>query len=152
MITGVVLFAPQAFAAEHPELKPFPDAEKGMERFVVVLPEQTGAEETDFKVELIPGKTMLTDGVNQVRHGSAIEARSLQGWGYPFYEVTGPDTTMSTMMAAPEGGPQVEQFVAGKSLLVRYNSQLPIVVYAPQGYEIRYRIWTAGDTGKAVKK
>ena len=152
MITGFLLFTTQACAAVHPELKPFPAAEKGMERFVVVLPEKTRAEEVDFKVELIPGKTMLTDGVNQVRHGSTIEARPLKGWGYTFYEVTGQDTTMSTMMAAPEGNEKVEQFVSGTPLLIRYNSRLPIVVYAPEGYELRYRIWTAGDAGDAVKE
>ena len=152
IIVVLALFSVQACAAVHPELKPFPAAEKGMERFVVVLPEKTRAEEVDFKVELIPGKTMLTDGVNQVRHGSTIEARPLKGWGYTFYEVTGQDKTMSTMMAAPEGSEKVEQFVSGTPLLIRYNSRLPIVVYAPEGFEIKYRVWSAGDAVKAVKE
>jgi ecotin len=47
------------------------------------------------------------------------------------------------MMAVPEGHEQVEQFIVGKPLLVQYNSRLPIVVYAPEGYEISYRIWQA---------
>ena len=151
MIVFLALFSVQACAAVHPELKPFPAAEQGMERFVVVLPDKTRADEVDFKVELIPGKTMLTDGVNQMRHGSSIEARPLAGWGYTFYEVTGQDTTMSTMMAAPEGSEKIKQFVSGTHLLIRYNSRLPIVVYAPEGYEIKYRIWTAGDAGNADK-
>ena len=152
IIVVLALFSVQACAAIHHELKPFPAAEQGMKRFVVVLPEKTRAEEVDFKVELISGKTMLTDGVNQVRHGSTIEARPLKGWGYTFYEVTGQDTTMSTMMAAPEGSEKVEQFVSGAPLLIRYNSRLPIVVYAPEGYELRYRIWTASDAWNAIKK
>lgn len=151
MIVGLTLLSTQACSAVHPELKPFPAAEQGMERFVIVLAEKTRAEEVDFKVELIPGKTMLTDGVNQVRHGSTIEARPLKGWGYTFYEITGQDMMMSTMMAAPEGSEKVEQFVSGTPLLIRYNSRLPIVVYAPEGYEIRYRIWNAGDTEDAGK-
>jgi ecotin len=28
---------------------------------------------------------------------------------------------------------------------VRYNSKLPIVVYAPTDVEVRYRIWSASD-------
>ena len=36
--------------------------------------------------------------------------------------------------------------------LIRYNSRLPIVVYAPEGVEIRYRIWSAGPETKAVEK
>lgn len=152
MIAALSLFIAQPSAAEHPELKPFPEADKGMQRFVIVLPEKTRSEAVDFKVELIPGKTMLTDGVNQFRHGSSIEARPLKGWGYTFYEVIGQDTTMSTMMAAPEGSEKVEQFVAGTPLHIRYNSLLPIVIYAPEGYELKYRIWAAGDTGVAKMK
>lgn len=151
MIIVLTLFSVQACATIHPELKAFPAADHGMERFVVVLPEKTRAEEVDFKVELIPGKTLLTDGVNQVRHGSTIEARPLAGWGYTFYEVTGQDITMSTMMAAPEGSEKIEKFISGTPLLIPYNSRLPIVVYAPEGYEIKFRIWTAGNAGNAGK-
>jgi ecotin len=56
------------------------------------------------------------------------------------------------MMAAPEGSEKIKQFVSGTPLLIRYNSRLPIVVYAPEGYEIKYRTWTAGDAGNADKK
>ena len=133
-------------AAEHPQLKAFPPAKEGMERLVIVLPHKERGEEGDFKVELIPGKIMLTDGVNLVRLGTTIGPRPLKGWGYTYYEVTGRDIAMSTMMAAPEGAPKVKKFVKGKTLLIRYNSRLPIVVYVPRGYEIRYRIWSAPDT------
>jgi ecotin len=137
---------------EHPELKAFPAAKEGMERFVIVLPHKERGEEDDFKVELIPGKTMLTDGVNLMRVGMKIEARPLKGWGYTFYEVTGRGLGMSTMMAVPPGTPQVEKFVSGTPLLIRYNSRLPVVVYAPQGFEIRYRIWQAPTETKKAEK
>ena len=132
-------------APDHPELKAFSEAKDGQERFVIVLPEKSRDEEGAFEVELIPGKVMMTDGVNIVRHGSTVESRPLKGWGYTFYEVTGKDLAMSTLMAAPPGSKQVEKFVAGQSLKIRYNSRLPVVVYAPKGYEVRYRIWTAGE-------
>jgi ecotin len=132
-------------AAEHPELKAFPEAKDGMERFVIVLPEKERGEDDGFKVELIPGKTMLTDGVNQMRLGVSIEPHPLKGWGYTYYEVSGRDVAMSTMMAVPEGGKQVEKFVPGTSLFIRYNSRLPVVLYAPEGYEIRYCIWKASE-------
>lgn len=46
----------------------------------------------------------------------------------------------------------VKTFVAGTPLLVRCNSRLPIVVYAPTGYQVRYRIWHApADAEKAEK-
>lgn len=139
--------------AGHPELKAFPAAREGMERFVIVLPHKERGEEDDFMVELITGKTMLADGVNQMRLGNAIEPRILEGWGYTYYEVTGPAVVINTLMAPPEGAPMVERFVSAAPLHIRYNSRLPIVVYAPEGYEVRYRIWTASEaTGQAGKE
>jgi ecotin len=122
-----------------------------MERFVIELPDKSRSEEGRFKVELIPGRTMLTDGVNLVRLGATIEPRSLQGWGYTFYEVTGTGPAMSTMMAPPEGAPKTERFISGKPLLIRYNSRLPVVIYAPKGYEIRYRIWKGDSEMRRAK-
>ena len=129
----------------HPELKAFPVAEDGMQRFVIVLPHKERGEDSTFKVEIVAGKTMLTDGVNQLRLGNTIEAKPLEGWGYTYYELTGQDLVMSTMMAAPEDSQQVESFVSGKSILIDYNSRLPVVIYAPEGYEVRYRIWSTSD-------
>lgn len=151
-VIGLALFNFNACAAAHPELKAFPAAEEGMERFVIVLPDKTRGEEVDFKVELIPGKIMLTDGVNQMRHGTTIEPRPLKGWGYTYYEVTGQDVAMSTMMAVPEGTPKTEQFVPGSPLLIRYNSRLPIVIYAPHGYDVHYRVWSAEKTTEQAEK
>lgn len=151
-LIALTLFSLPAFAAEHPELKAFPAAADDMERFVIVLPDKDRGEESDFQVELIPGKVMLTDGVNLMRHGTTITPRPLVGWGYTYYEVTGQDVTMSTMMAAPEGTQKTEQFVAGTSLLIRYNSRLPVVVYAPGGFDVRYRIWTASGSPEQAER
>lgn len=149
---GLILFSVNGCAAVHPELKAFPAAKYGMERFVIGLPDKGRGEEADFRVELIPGKAMLTDGVNQMRHGTSIEPRPLVGWGYTYYEVIGQDVAMSTRMAVPEAGQKTEHLVPGTSLLIGYNSRLPIVVYSPKEYEVRYRIWTAGaTTGKAAR-
>lgn len=145
VVVGLALASASALAAGHPELKAFPPAGEGMQRFVIVLPDESARGEDNLKVELIVGKEMLTDAVNQVRLGASIERRTVEGWGYDYYEVVGSDLTVSTLMAAPEGAPQEKRFVTAAPLLVRYNSRLPIVVYAPAGYELRYRIWSAGD-------
>lgn len=145
IISMVAVLGLSAFGAEHPELEAFPAAKEGMERFVIVLPHKERGEEDNFKVELVVGKEMLTDGVNLIRLGNTIEPFTLKGWGYTFYEVTDSPVAMSTMMAVPEGTPRVKQFVAAPPLLVRYNSRLPIVIYVPKGYEVRYRIWKASE-------
>jgi ecotin len=144
---GLVIAQPKAV---HPELKAFPTAATGMTRFVITLTDKERGEDDSFKVELVAGKTLMTDGINKLRLGSSLEPRPLEGWGYTYYQVSGSDKVMSTLMAVPEGQQQVEQFVGGKPLLVRYNSRLPIVVYAPEGYEIHYRIWQAPTDFKSA--
>jgi len=152
LLICLVLFSVPAFGAEHPELKAFPVAKEGMERFVIVLAPVERNKEDSFKVEIIVGKEMLTDGVNLVRLGNTIEPHSLNGWGYTYYEVTGVSEIMSTMMAPPEGAPMVKKFVAASPLQVPYNSRLPIVVYAPAGYGVQYRIWKASEKLRKAEK
>src|SRR5262245_38884664 len=106
LILGLLILSVSTVNAEHPELKTFPAAQKGMERFVIVLPHKERGEEGFFKVELIVGKEMLTDGVNLVRLANNLEARPLEGWGYTYYEMTGPSKALSTRMAPPPGAPQ----------------------------------------------
>ena len=152
LIIGLVLLDVSAFGAQHPELKAFPPAKEGMERFVIVLPHKERGEEDSFKVEIIVGKEMLTDSVNIIRLGNTIETRVVEGWGYNYYEVTGASQALSTLMAPPEGSPMVKRFVTAPSLIISYNSRLPVVVFVPTGYEVRYRIWKASEiTGKAEK-
>ena len=152
LFIGSVVQSAAVFASGHPELKAFPSAEDGVERFVIVLPHKERGEEDAYRIEIIVGKEMLTDGVNLVRLGNAIEQRTLEGWGYSYYVVSGGSNTISTMMAPPEGAPMVKTFVAATPLHVRYNSRLPIVVYVPVGYEVRYRIWNANETTENAVK
>jgi len=146
LIIAAMVQGAASLASEHSELKAFPLAEDGVERFVIVLPHKERGDESAFNVEIIAGKEMLTDGVNLVRLANTIEQRTLQGWGYFYYEVTGSSDTISTLMAPPEGTPLVKTFVTVNPLHVRYNSRVPIVVYVPEGYEVRYRIWRASKT------
>lgn len=126
------------------DLTPFPEPVDGMTRLVIVLPEMS-RDESNYAVELVAGKTIATDGVNLLRMDTALEAKNLEGWGYTYYEMTGSGRTSSTLMAVPEGAPEVRRFVGGPPLNVRFNSRLPVVVYVPKGFEVRYRIWAAAD-------
>ena len=51
------------------------------------------------------------------------------------------------MMACPTT-PRPSTIAAnlGDAAMQRYNSRLPIVVYAPKDAEVKYRIWKAEDT------
>jgi ecotin len=149
---GLVVLSVSAARAAPPALPAFPAAKAGMERFVIVLPQKARGAEQGLQVELIVGKDMLTDGVNLARLANTIEARQLEGWGYTYYEVTGSGETVSTRMAPPAGAPMVKTFVTAAPLYVPYNSRLPIVVYAPTGYAVRYRLWHASKSTRQAAK
>ena len=135
----------------HKYLKAFPKAAGGMSRFVIVLPDKTRGQEGAFKVELIVGKMMDTDGVNQMFLSGKLEPKPLKRWGFTYYQAKlGP--VASSLIGVPPGTPSVHKFVQGPSQLIRYNSRIPIVVYVPKGAEVRYRIWSAmPETKKALK-
>ena len=59
-----------------------------------------------------------------------------------------------TLMAVDPNAPKVSRFVtlAGEPYLIRYNSRLPVVVYVPEGVEVRYRIWRAEPEMKPMKE
>lgn len=128
-------------------LKPYPETIDSLERYVIYVGQQ--ANENLFEVELKAGKTLEVDCNNHRLVGSFTEA-TVEGWGYNYYVFETEGNIMSTMMMCP--GPKQEKFVSGETLSVRYNSRLPIVVYLPKGYELKYRIWTAGEELKAEKK
>ena len=111
LLPGLVFHALTAFGSGGSELEAFPAADEGMDRFVIELKHKERSEEDAFKVEIIVGKNMMTDGVNRYRLGNTIEPRTLQGWGYTYYEVVGKGEMIGTLMAPPEGAPMVSEFV-----------------------------------------
>lgn len=135
-----------------PAIDAFPQAKEGEVRHVIYLNDKERGEEENFKVELIPGKQTKADGVNVGRVGLFLEPVGLKGWGYTYYKVSGKDHVLTTLMAVPAGTEAVKRFVAGKSLMVRYNSRLPIVIYSKQGVEVHYRLWAGGEFLEVAKE
>jgi ecotin len=142
--------APAGRAADN--LKAFPPAAAGMVRHVLQLPKQ--AEESAYQVELIAGKTVQVDAVNRYFFAGRIEKETVKGWGFTLYRIGALGPMAGTLMAVEPNAPKVDRFVAlgGEPYLVRYNSRLPVVVYAPEGVELRYRIWAAGAEVKDMPK
>lgn len=132
------------------DLKPYPPAEAGAARMVIRLPAVD--DESQLKVELMIGKAMKID-CNRHWFGGKFEREIVAGWGYPIFrlsEVAGP---ASTMMACPPEEEKRTAFVQVRidDPLVRYNSKLPVVVYVPESFSVRYRVWSApGDYLEAI--
>lgn len=145
------LFAvPVGQAADN--MKAFPPAEEGMVRHVLQLIRQDN--ESALKVELIVGKTVLTDEQNRYFFGGKVEAETIKGWGFTRYKVSKLGPMAGTRMAIDPNAPKAARFITlgGDSYLIRYNSRLPIVVYVPEGVNVHYRIWSAGMEIKEFEK
>ena len=130
-----------ACAATPEALKPYPAAESGYARHVIDLIPR--ANEGDYKVELLAGKTQEVD-CNIHRLGGQWEEKTVGGWGYTYYRLGEIGPGISTLMGCPDNSKRVAFVPAGgEPPLVRYNSKLPLVIYAPKDVEIRYRLWNA---------
>jgi ecotin len=152
-LTTVLAFLFAVSAAQAADnMKAFPPAEEGMVRYALQLPKQD--DESGSRVELIVGKTVQVDEGNRYFFGGKIEQETIKGWGFTRYKVAKLGPMAGTLMAIDPNAPKVARFIAlaGEPYLVRYNSRLPIVVYVPEGVEVRYRIWTAGAEAKAIEK
>ncbi|MBX9404900.1 serine protease inhibitor ecotin [Pseudomonas baetica] len=152
--TGLIIATLSTFAhaAKLEDVAPYPKAEAGFTRQVIHLPKQD--QEENFQVEILAGKTLEVD-CNRQHLGGVLAEKNLEGWGYPFYRLERVSGPMSTMMACPAGIPKKRAFVpvVGDGFLLRYNSKLPVVVYAPSDVEVRYRIWSASDkVGTAIQE
>jgi ecotin len=124
-------------------MKAFPPAEEGMVRYVINLPEQV--DETGWRVELLVGKTVQTDAANRYFFAGTLETETIEGWGFDRHILRQLGPMAGTLMAVNPDAPRVERFITlgGEPRLLRYNSRLPLVVYVPEGVEVRYRFWRA---------
>jgi len=151
-ITALVFIFAALTAHAADNMKAFPPPEKGMVRYVLQLPKQD--DESAFKVELIVGKTVLLDEQNRYFFGGKIQPETIKGWGFTRYTVSQLGPMAGTQIAVDPNAPKVNRFITlgGEPYLIRYNSRLPVVVYAPEGVEVRYRIWTAEPEMKGFEK
>ncbi|EPL9570118.1 serine protease inhibitor ecotin [Providencia rettgeri] len=143
-VMAAALVSSCAVATEDLEkIAPYPKAESGMTRHVIQLANQQN--ENNFMVELVIGKTIKADCNHQWFMGD-LDKKTLDGWGYDYYkldEIKGP---ASTMMGCTK--PAEDRFITtqlGDDAFVRYNSKLPIVVYAPADMDVKYRVWSTDD-------
>ncbi len=137
IIAGASLYAEPA---KKDNIHMFPQAKEGFVRHVIEVPKTDN--DYDHRVELLIGKNMMVDCNNRAFYGK-IEEITLKGWGYKYLEVSNIDSGATTMMACQE--PKTEKFISIRDTLRRYNSRSPIVIYIPEGYDVRYRIWSAEE-------
>lgn len=126
------------------ELKHFPQAASDMVRHVIAV--EPKADEGLYKIELVVGKKQMVD-CNHQWFGGSLTQKTVDGFGYDYYETGELIGPMSTMMGCMNNEKR-EAFVSanmGDKALVRYNSRLPVVVYAPKDVDVKYRIWSTDN-------
>lgn len=130
----------------------FPPAEEGMVRHVLQLPKQD--DESAFMVELLVGKTVQVDEVSRYFFSGKINKETIKGWGFSCYNVSTLGPMAGTQMAIDPNTPKVNRFITlgGDPYLIPYNSRLPTVVYAPEGIEVHYRLWSSEPKARVIEK
>ena len=127
------------------KVAPYPQATKGMTRNIIYLPKK--GDEENYKVELLVGKVMEVD-CNHISMGASLKTETLKGWGYDYLVIDKLSEPASTMMGCP-GNIKTSKFIPaylGNDGFIRYNSKLPIVIYAPKDVTVNYRVWEANET------
>ena len=122
-------------------LDAYPKADADSTRHVIHLP--IGDDENNLKIELLAGKVAEVD-CNLHQYSGNWEEKIVEGWGYNYYELSQVEGPLSTKKACPDEEPSL-QFVpvVGNASLLQYNSSLPVVVYLPKDFELRWRTWVA---------
>ena len=151
-ITTLGFFFSAFSAIAGDNMKAFSPPDDGQTRYVLQLPNHD--DETNYKVELIVGKTVQIDETNHYFFAGEIKKDTIEGWGFPRYVVSEIGPMAGTRMAIDPNAPKVNRFIrlGGESYLIRYNSRLPIVIYVPEGVEVRYRIWSGGSEIKMIEE
>ncbi len=142
IITVALLSSSMVFSQKQSiekEIGMFPAAEQGYKQVYIKVPAKKN--ESDLKVEVFVGKTMMVDCNRHFMGGNLVE-NNLEGWGYNYFVAETDGNVASTRMGCPDNEMKKE-FVHMQSQLMRYNSKLPIVIYVPQDLEVQYRVWKA---------
>lgn len=125
------------------EVAPYPEATADQKRYAIFL--EPKEKEGLYKVELVFGKTIEVDSCNRYIIGGSVEQKTLEGFGYDYYVVEQIGMPASTMMACRDDKKHQAFVPLTTQTFTRYNSKLPIVIYAPNNVEVRYRIWSANE-------
>lgn len=136
--TGKESYTPemQKIINEYPEMI-------GFEKRAIFLSKLKPEEEKEMKIEIIPGRQLYVD-CNEHGLQGKLYKRTLEKNGYSYFLFNSNGEIYSTQMACPDDSRKLK-FVIGETLMTDYRSDLPLVVYTSQFFEVRYSLWIAGE-------
>jgi ecotin len=134
------------------DLSGYPAPAAGERRWVIQLPgvlpptrdPALSPDPGDWRVQLIVGRMAQVD-CNQHSFAARLRHWRLADDKPMVFRVDNVGPMASTRMACPPDQPRRQAFVtmAGKPYVVPYAVSQPIVVYAPAGLQLRWRLWKA---------
>lgn len=140
MLTAERGFAPSSIQDEELEVfNAFPEVKEDYERYIIVLPEYKDLNKTEFQIEIVPGFMAEVDCANHTLNGT-FTTETVEGWGYQYLVFQTDGHLVSDKTDCPDKQKK-SKFIYGKTETISYNSQIPAVIFAPKGIEVRYRIW-----------
>lgn len=118
----------------------FPKAKDGFKQHTINL--EPKSIEEDYKVIVQFGRVLSVDCNSHSYSGGLLERKILAGYGYDYYEFSDENSTLiSTMMLCPDGVLKDEFVMFSDSIETHYNSQIPLIIYAPKDVDIRVKIY-----------
>lgn len=124
------------------EIDMFPIAETGFKQVFIQVP--VVENEENYKIEVHVGKEALVDCNQHFMNGQLSEV-NLDGWGYTYFKVESDGAISSTKMACLDSKLELK-FITLTPQLVRYNSKLPVVLYVPENFIVKYKIFKASES------
>lgn len=124
------------------EIDMFPIAETGFKQVFIQVP--VVENEENYKIEVHVGKEALVDCNKHFMNGQLSEV-NLDGWGYTYFKVESDGAISSTKMACLDSKLELK-FITLTPQLVRYNSKLPVVLYVPENFIVKYKIFKASES------
>lgn len=129
----------------------FPAPKKDMLRKVIYLPKK--ANEEYYHVELLIGIEKRVD-CNRYMLGGKLETRNLPERGYSYLYVDNLTDIGTTTIPCIPGDVGIHFITAalGAGAMQPYNSSVPLVIYVPEGVEVRYRIWKMENLSSSAEE
>ncbi|MGI2170921.1 serine protease inhibitor ecotin [Shewanella sp. MF05960] len=121
--------------------KMYPAPKENMMQHILTLPKLN--DESQYLIEIQIGQNKLVD-CNKMHLMGDIHTLTLEGWGYPYYQVDSIIQGPSTKMMCTEA--KKAQFISlNNTITQEYDSRLAKVFYLPKDAQLRYRIWRAAS-------
>lgn len=129
----------------------FPAPQTGMLRKVINLPKK--ANEDNYQIELMIGKVKRVDCNRYMLRGK-LETRILSEWGYTYLIVNTLFDTDPAIIPCMQGDVDIKFITAelGAGTMQPYNSQRPLVIYVPEGLDVRYRVWKLDEVSSEAEE